>query len=121
MENQAIATVDNTQQQETETINKIYSHAAHLLIERKMTEEETRGELIHMGVDAEGAWAVVESLNEQIRKARNTKANKDMLYGALWCVGGTILTMSNIGFIFWGAIIFGGIQFFSGVANYNRD
>jgi hypothetical protein len=121
MENQAVPTSHNTQQQETETINTIYNHAAHLLIEQKMTHEEAKGELIRMGVDADGAIAVVESISEQIQKARNEKANKDMLYGALWCIGGTVLTVANIGFIFWGAIIFGGIQFFTGVANYNKD
>lgn len=47
------------------------------------------------------------------------KAQKDMLYGALWCVGGLVLTMAHIGFIFWGAIVFGAIQFFRGIANLN--
>ena len=40
-----------------------------------------------------------------------------MKYGALWCVGGIVGTAALIGFIFWGAILFGGIQFFKGVAN----
>lgn len=44
-----------------------------------------------------------------------------MLYGALWCVGGLALTLANVGFIFWGAIIFGGVQFFKGVANLSAD
>jgi len=39
------------------------------------------------------------------------------MYGALWCVGGIIATMSDIGAIFWGAIIFGAIQFFKGLSN----
>lgn len=50
-------------------------------------------------------------------EARRKQANKDMLYGALWCVGGIIATASSIGAIFWGAIIFGGIQFFKGLIN----
>ena len=49
--------------------------------------------------------------------ARMERANKDMLYGALWCVGGIVGTAAQIGFIFWGAILFGGIQFFKGLAN----
>lgn len=49
--------------------------------------------------------------------ARRKKANSDMLYGALWCVGGIVATAANIGFIFWGAILFGGIQFFRGLTN----
>jgi hypothetical protein len=39
-----------------------------------------------------------------------------MIFGALWCIGGTVLTISNTGYIFWGAIVFGGIQFFKGLA-----
>jgi hypothetical protein len=49
--------------------------------------------------------------------AQHEDARKDMLYGALWCVGGTIATMADIGYIFWGAIIFGAVQFFKGLAN----
>jgi hypothetical protein len=44
-----------------------------------------------------------------------------MLYGALWCGGGTIATMANIGFFFWGAIIFGGIQLVRGLINYSSS
>jgi hypothetical protein len=56
-------------------------------------------------------------INSIYDEARKKQANKDMLYGALWCVGGIIATMSDIGAIFWGAIIFGGIQFFKGLIN----
>lgn len=49
--------------------------------------------------------------------AKNEDAKKDMLYGTLWCVGGIIATSANLGYIFWGAIVFGGIQFIKGVAN----
>jgi hypothetical protein len=54
---------------------------------------------------------------EEERKITTEKAKRDMLYGALWCVGGIIATSAHIGFIFWGAIVFGGIQFFRGVFN----
>ncbi|MES2277999.1 MAG: hypothetical protein V4592_18365 [Bacteroidota bacterium] len=57
---------------------------------------------------------------ERLRIAIRERAKKDMLYGALWCVGGTVLTIADVGFIFWGAIIFGGIQFFRGLSNYNK-
>lgn len=48
---------------------------------------------------------------------RNDKAEKDMLYGGLWFVGGLLGTISEIGFIFWGAILFGGFQFVRGLSN----
>lgn len=56
----------------------------------------------------------IESMYDEERKKQ---ANKDMLYGALWCVGGLVATMADIGFIFWGAIVFGAVQFFKGLIN----
>jgi len=38
-----------------------------------------------------------------------------MIFGALWCIGGTVATITDIGYIFWGAILFGAIQFFETV------
>lgn len=49
--------------------------------------------------------------------ADNSGANKDMLWGAVWCVGGIIGTVADTGYIFWGAIVFGAIQFFKGLSN----
>jgi hypothetical protein len=40
-----------------------------------------------------------------------------MLFGALWCIGGIIATVSDLGYIFWGAIVFGAIQFFRGLTS----
>jgi hypothetical protein len=57
---------------------------------------------------------------EAYRSAEREQANKDMLYGALWCVGGIVATVANLGYVFWGAIVFGGIQFFKGLINANR-
>ncbi|MFY1048309.1 hypothetical protein [Chryseobacterium sp. GP-SGM7] len=47
-------------------------------------------------------------------------ANKDVLYGGLWFVGGLVVTLVSVssgkgGFIAYGAVIFGGIQFFRGL------
>jgi hypothetical protein len=62
--------------------------------------------------------SVQNEINEQeYISAKKEQAEKDMLYGALWCVGGIIATAAHIGFIFWGAILFGGIQFFRGLFN----
>jgi hypothetical protein len=53
---------------------------------------------------------------------------KNMLYGALWCMGGIIVTtvtyiMAGEGgtyIVTWGAIVFGAFQFFKGFVQYNR-
>ena len=58
-----------------------------------------------------------EDNKNQINKVKKDQANKDMLYGALWCIGGIVMTVSDFGFYFWGAILFGGYQFLKGAMN----
>jgi hypothetical protein len=98
-------------------VDKIYNHAANLLLNEKKSETQVKQILIAEGIDQEGANFIVQNLSNQINAAKKEKANKDMLYGALWCIGGIVATVADIGFIFWGAILFGGIQFFKGVSN----
>src|SRR5579872_7323138 len=64
----------------------------------------------------------------QQEAATATKAlgGKNMLVGGLWCVGGTVVTVGSMvaaqggGYylVTWGAIVFGGIQFFRGLGQY---
>ncbi|MFT6746901.1 MAG: hypothetical protein ACJAZ2_001246 [Glaciecola sp.] len=61
--------------------------------------------------------SVKEIVNEFIDESNNDAAQKDMLYGALWCVGGTVLTIAEVSYVFWGAIVFGAYQFLKGVFN----
>lgn len=98
-------------------VNQIYNQAADLLLNQDKTEGEVVKTLISQGLDEETARRIVDKVSDQINDAKKERANKDMLYGALWCVGGIIATVSGIGFIFYGAIIFGGIQFFKGLMN----
>jgi hypothetical protein len=108
--------MENQNNEQQEIVNQIYDFAANLMIEKKYSKSETVDALIEKGLDEESASIVVNNLNKQIKEAKNESANKNMLYGALWCVGGLIATLANFGFIFWGAIVFGAIQFFMGVA-----
>jgi hypothetical protein len=54
-------------------------------------------------------------VKNKIKQIEYIPARKNMLYGALWCLAGIILTIADIGYIFLGAIVFGGFQFFKGV------
>ncbi|MDO7886781.1 hypothetical protein [Hymenobacter cheonanensis] len=94
----------------------LYQYAANLLASGKKGAE-VEHLLLLKGLPADSANAVVQELEGPIRAAKNAQAKKDMLHGGLWCVGGTALTMAHIGFVFWGAIIFGGVQFIKGVTN----
>jgi len=105
----------SNEKSQQEIVNQVYDYAANLMVNEKKSADETKNLLVSEGLDAESASIVVNNLQEQIREAKRERANKDMLYGALWCIGGTIATIANLGFIFWGAIVFGGIQFFKGL------
>jgi hypothetical protein len=81
--------------------------------------------LIERGLDAETAGIVVSNLKQVKAKAIKSAGHKNMLYGALWCIGGLVVTAlsyqaaMNAGggryVLAWGAILFGGIQFFRGM------
>lgn len=98
-------------------VDEVYEFAADLLVRKQLSGPEVTEHLMAKGLDAESAGVVVSNLEVQIRQAQNKAAKKDLLHGALWCVGGLALTLADIGFIFWGAIIFGGIQFIKGLTN----
>ena len=98
--------------------DQVYEHAANLMIDQKKNRQETQQALIEYGLDEESASIVVSNLEMQIEEAKKKRANNDMLYGAMWCIGGVIATAADIGFIFWGAIVFGGIQFFKGLLSF---
>ena len=86
--------------------------------------------LVSQGTSPEFAHRVVAETNQALKKARRTKSKKRMIRGSLWTVGGIIVTAltyafaSQLGgtyFIFYGAIIFGLIDFFVGLAGWTAD
>jgi hypothetical protein len=89
---------------------------APAVIEKNLTER---------GLDAEAAAIVVSNLMQAKANALKQAGRKNMLYGALWCIGGIVVTAlsfqaaANAGggkyVLAWGAILFGGIQFFRGM------
>lgn len=99
--------------------NHHYNYAANLLLNENKSAYEAKAKLVELGLSNEVAGLIVENVEIEIQEAKHEKARKDMVYGALWFCGGTILTLADIGFIFWGAILFGGIQFFKGLINAN--
>ena len=78
-----------------------------------------------MGVDNESADTIITNLQAQIENVKKERASKDMIFGALWCMGCIIVTAvtyqaacdGGTYVIAWGAILFGAIQFIKGLAN----
>lgn len=106
-----------TQNTQEQAVTELYNYAANLLVNEKKSSDEVKNALTEKGLSDDAAFTIVSNLEGEIRKARKEGATKDMIYGALWCVGGIIATIAQIGFIFWGAILFGGIQFIKGLVN----
>ena len=111
----------NTDVSQQQAVNEYYNFAANLLVNEKKSPAEVKNALKERGLSEDASYTIVSSLEVEIKKAKKERAGKDILYGALWCVGGTIATLANIGFIFWGAILFGGIQLIKGLVNYFND
>lgn len=87
-----------------------------------MAEDRSKVSIIEtltsqLGLQPDWAENVYLQVHQMFVEARKDRAKKDVLYGALWCIGGTVLTLANVGFIFWGAILFGGIQLIKGLVN----
>lgn len=110
---------------EQEIINQVYEYAANLMINEKKSPIETIDALMAQGLDKESATAVVNNLVPQIADAKKQRAKKDMIFGALWCIGGTVVTVATYSaasgggsyVVAWGAILFGAIQFIKGLIN----
>ena len=111
--------METSQIEPADVSNHHYNYAANLLLHEKKSAYETKSRLVEQGLSIDIAGLIVENVEIEIQEAKHEKARKDMVYGALWFCGGTILTLADIGFIFWGAILFGGIQFFKGLINVN--
>lgn len=107
-----------------EAVKKLYEYAAQLLVKEKKSPEEVKANLVEMGMDNESADTIINNLLAQIEGVKKERANKDMIYGALWCIGGIIVTAvtyqaasgGGTYVVAWGAIIFGAVQFFKGLA-----
>jgi hypothetical protein len=110
--------MENITTTQQEAVDQLYNVAADLLVNQKKSPDEVVNALLEKGLSQDAAFTIVSNLESEIRKAKKERATKDILYGALWCIGGTIATVANIGFFFWGAILFGGIQLIKGLVNY---
>lgn len=105
-----------------EAVKAIFELAASEL-KKGVPPKRLESVLMARGLDQESASAVVRKTIKGRSKAIRAEGKKDMVVGALWCVGGTVVTvatyLSAAGggtyVVAWGAILFGGIQFVRGL------
>lgn len=96
-------------------MNEVYGQAGRLLFEEGHSESQAQQALIEAGVSPEMAKGAVNQLAEQFKAAQREKGLKDMGWGALWLLGGLILTFSDTGYIWYGAIGWGVYKLIDGL------
>jgi hypothetical protein len=116
---------DTTEEEHNKAVEAIYSFAAELM-RNGTAPAEIEKKLVEQGLDAESAATVVDNLKQARAKALKEAGQKNMLFGALWCIGGIAVTAITYQaaagggggsyVVAWGAILFGAIQFFRGLA-----
>jgi hypothetical protein len=106
-----------------QVVEAVYNFAAEQM-QQGVPPPEIERNLIEQGLDADVARTVVGNLLQARSKAVKEAGQKNVLYGALWCAGGilvTVLTYSAAAegggtyVVAWGAILFGGIQLVRGL------
>jgi len=107
--------------------NQLYARVKHMLTVEKKNPEEIVDILMKEGVDqdsaaklvnyaAGGTGGSVEDGEEYYEEEDDDGSGvMSMVIGGIFCIGGIIATVADIGYIFYGAIIFGGIQFIKGL------
>ncbi len=100
-------------------VSQLHQYASRLMVHENKSAYEAKAALVDKGIRPENARLLVENLENQLREVKYERARKDIIFGVIWFTGGTVATVAGIGLIFWGAILFGGIQFYRGMNNMN--
>ncbi len=106
-----------------ELVDAIYTYAAEQM-QNGQSDLQIETSLTQQGLDQETAATVVRNLHEARSQVASSAGAKNMAFGALWCIGGIAVTAFTYSaasegggsyVVAWGAILFGGIQFFRGM------
>ncbi len=100
-----------------------YAKAATLYLGEKVNQD---GKSWVRVIDSTGTEGFIDGQTriKMVPVATKAVGKKNMLFGGLWCVGGTVVTVATYAaassgggsyFVAWGGIVFGGIQFFKGL------
>ena len=107
---------------------RAFSYAKDVL-RRGMPREKVEEVLRAQGFDPATASAIVQQA-DGLKNERRNAGKRHMITGAIFCVAGIIITAVSYSaaaeggggtyVVTWGAIIFGGIQFFRGLIQYSE-
>ncbi|QGQ21315.1 hypothetical protein F1728_00755 [Gimesia benthica] len=74
-----------------EMIQAVYHFAAEKMRDGASNQEIQKA-LMEQGVDEESAGIIVTQLNELRDQQAKEAGQKNMMFGALWCIGGIVVT-----------------------------
>lgn len=110
-----------TEEEQQQAVREVYEYAAHLMVQEKQPDYAVKRVLQERGLDRESAELVVANIRERIVQEKKKGGQRNMLYGALWCAGGLVASFSDIGLVFWGAIVVGAAQLVMGLVQYTNS
>ena len=125
-----MSTADAAAATQEDVVQAVYRFAAEHMANGD-SNETIQQKLVDEGLEADHAQTVVTQLREARRESLQAAAKKNMAYGALWCIGGLVVTLASYNIassnpeggryvMAWGAVVFGAIQFFRGVGQLNQ-
>lgn len=105
-----------------ELVEAIHEFAAEQMSDR-VPHDQIQESLIEKGLDREMAAVVLRNLLLAQSNAVKAQGRTNMLYGAVWCLGGIVVLSLRSGmgdadlatYLTWAAIIFGGINVIRGL------
>lgn len=117
---------------------KFYSSPSITSIPKTEFRKNDKFYLVEVIKEADKEWVKVRDLKgnegfvegntkiKQIPVVNKEVGKKNMLYGALWFIGGVVVTVGTLSaasgggtyIVAWGAILFGGIQFVQGLIQF---
>ena len=98
-------------------VQAVYGFAAQLL-KQGLTQDDIKIRLMQEGLPEDAATAVIDNLMQMQMEAKRRAGRRNMVVGALWAVGGLIVTGASYAaagagdryILAWGAVVFGLVQ-----------
>lgn len=112
-----------TEPTDEQVVEAVYEYAAEEM-EKGTPEAQIKSLLVEKGLDKETAETVVTNLVEYRAQSLRAAGFRNIVFGALWCIGGIVVTAISYSaavngggtyLVTWGAVVFGAVQFFRGL------
>ena len=107
------------EEQQKQIVEQIYAYTFQRLGQDKAIPSTVKIELVEHGLTDEDAQIVIDNVQTELHKMEKERGKKDMIHGALWCIGGLVVTLltymmaegGGTYVVAWGAIVWGAVQF----------